>query len=142
VVDAISGSGQGRRAKRRSDRGRAVEAALFVDAHAHEAIDLDTVATQVGMSPFHFLRVFAAVMGVTPHKYLLRCRLRRAAELLADDAFSITRIAYEVGFGDLSNFVRTFRRAAGVSPRAFRRASQGERRILRTALEPRVSELR
>jgi AraC-like DNA-binding protein len=53
--------------------------------------------------------------------------LRRAARLLANDAEPITRIAYAVGFGDLSNFVRTFRRAAGVSPRAFRKASRGDR---------------
>ena len=53
-----------------------------------------------------------------------------AARLLADEDVSITDIAYDVGFGDLSNFVRTFHRAAGVSPRAFREASRGKRKIL------------
>jgi hypothetical protein len=43
-----------------------------------------------------------------------------AARLLSDDARSITDIAYDVGFGDLSNFVRTFRAAAGMSPRTYR----------------------
>nr|WP_244238225.1 helix-turn-helix domain-containing protein [Corallococcus terminator] len=62
-------------------------------------------------------------------------RLRQAARLLSTDA-PITRIAYDVGFRDLSNFVRTVRRAAGVSPRAFRQASRGERKILQ---EKRVS---
>ena len=42
-------------------------------------------AEQAGLSPFHFLRLFAQVLGVTPHQYLVRCRLRRAARLLADD---------------------------------------------------------
>ena len=55
---------------------------------------------------------------MTPHQYLVRSRLRHAARLLADDERSITDVAYDVGFGDLSNFVRTFHRAAGVSPRA------------------------
>jgi AraC-like DNA-binding protein len=82
------------------------------------------------LSPFHFLRLFARVLGVTPHQYLVRCRLRAAARLLADPRISVTAIAYDVGFGDLSNFVRTFRRAAGVSPRDFRRAAKGERKIL------------
>ena len=70
------------------------------------------------------------MLGVTPHQYLVRSRLRRAARLLADDARSITDVALEVGFGDLSNFVRTFHRAAGVSPRRFRQAAKGERKIL------------
>ena len=112
------------------DRRRAVEAALWLDDHAHEAVDLDTISRQAGLSPFHFRRLFARVLGVTPHQYLVRCRLRHAARLLADPARSITDVAFDVGFADLSNFVRTFRRAAGVSPRAFRRAAKGERKIL------------
>ena len=49
-------------------------------------------------------------------------RLRRAARLLSSTDQPITDIAFGVGFGDLSNFVRTFHRAAGVSPRRFRQA--------------------
>ena len=111
------------------DRRRAVEAALFLDARSRDALNLEDVAAEVALSPFHFLRVFRAVLGVTPHQYLVRTRLRNAARLLAGDA-PITGIAYDVGFGDLSNFVRTFHRAAGVSPSAFRKASRGDRKIL------------
>lgn len=74
------------------------------------------------------------VLGVTPHQYLLRCRLRRAAGLLADAERPVTEVAYEAGFADLSNFVRSFRRAAGVSPRAFRNATRGERKNLQERL--------
>ena len=110
---------------RPADRHRAVEAALWIDANAHEPIDLGSVAGMFGLSPFHFLRIFARVLGVTPHQYLIRSRLRRAARLLACDARPITEVAFEVGFGDLSNFVHTFHRAAAVSPRGFRRAARG-----------------
>ncbi len=103
---------------------------MWLDEHAQEAVDLEMVSRQAGLSPFHFLRLFARVLGVTPHQYLVRCRLRHAARLLADPARSITDIAFDVGFADLSNFVRTFRRAAGVSPRAFRKCAKGERKIL------------
>jgi AraC-like DNA-binding protein len=106
------------------DRRRAVAAAMWIDERSHEDINLETVADQVGLSSFHFLRQFANALGVTPHQYLVRSRLRRAARLLADDDCSITDIAIDVGFGDLSNFVRTFHRAAGVSPRHFRLAAQ------------------
>ena len=91
-------------------------------------------ASEFGFSPFHFLRLFAGVLGVTPHQYLIRSRLRRAARLLADETRPITEVALDVGFGDLSNFVRTFHRAAGVSPRVFRKAAKGNRAIFRDLL--------
>jgi AraC family transcriptional regulator len=111
------------------DRRRAVEAARWIDANSHEPIDLDSAAREVGLSSFHFLRLFRSVLGVTPYQYLIRSRLRHAARLLADSTKPITDVAFDVGVGDLSNFVRTFHRAAGVSPRAFRRAANGDRKI-------------
>lgn len=110
-----------------SDRQRAVDAALWIDANSQKAIDLESAAKVAGLSNFHFLRVFSRVLGVTPHQYLVRCRLRHAARLLADDTMFISEIALDVGFGDLSNFVRTFHRAAGISPRSFRQAARGKR---------------
>lgn len=95
-----------------------------MDARSHEPIDLDSAASDAGLSPFHFLRLFARVLGISPHQHLVRTRLRRAARLLAENGRSITDVALDVGFGDLSNFVRTFHRAAGVSPRGFRRAAK------------------
>jgi AraC-like DNA-binding protein len=128
-VEAVSG----RKAKKLTaslrDRRRAVESALWIDANSHKAITLDDAAEQAGISAFHFLRLFSDVLGVTPHQYLVRSRLRHAARRLADDDSAITDIAYDVGFGDLSNFVRTFHRAAGASPMRFRQASKGDRKI-------------
>jgi AraC-like DNA-binding protein len=116
------------------DRRRAVEAALRMDAQSSEPIDLESAARQAGLSPFHFLRVFAKVLGVTPHQYLVRSRLRHAARLLSDGSRPVTDVALDVGFGDLSNFVNAFRRAAGVSPRRFRQAARGDRRIYQDRL--------
>ena len=133
-VAVVAGRPAAGRATAERDRRRAVDAALWIDAHSHEEIDLERAAREAGLSAFHFLRLFGRVLGVTPHQYLVRSRLRRAARLLADDARSITDVAFGVGFGDLSNFVRTFHRAAGVSPRAFRRAAKGDRKILQDRL--------
>jgi AraC family transcriptional regulator len=116
------------------DRRRAVEAALFIEARSAGPVDLVSTAARAGLSPFHFLRVFSRVLEVTPHQYLVRSRLRRAARLLADGATSITDVAFEVGFGDVSNFIRSFHRAAGVSPRLFRRAARGDRKIFQDRL--------
>jgi AraC-like DNA-binding protein len=123
---------------RACDRRRAVEAARWIDANSHEPIDLKSAAAEFGLSAFHFLRLFAKVLGVTPHQYLIRSRLRRAARLLADDTRSVTEVALEVGFGDLSNFVRTFHRAAAMSPRSFRKAAKGDRRSIQDRLGMRL----
>ena len=116
------------------DRRRAVDAAAWIDAHSQEPVDLESAAREVGLSPFHFLRLFARVLGVTPHQYLVRSRLRHAARLLSEDTRAITDVALDVGFNDLSNFVRTFHRAAGVSPGAFRKAAKGDRKIFQERL--------
>ncbi len=109
------------------DRRRAVEAGLWINEHAHEPIDLACLSQLSGLSAFHFLRLFAKTIGVTPHQYLIRCRLRNAARLLAADDRAITDVAFKSGFNDLSNFIRTFRRAARISPRAFRRMTKADR---------------
>ncbi|MBN9006666.1 MAG: helix-turn-helix transcriptional regulator [Rhizobiales bacterium] len=133
-VETVSGRTQKPPSAKVRDRRRAVEAALWIDAHSHRPIELDDAAGEAGLSPFHFLRLFSNVLGVTPHQYLVRSRLRHAARLLPDRDRAITDIAYDVGFGDLSNFVRTFHRAAGVSPRGFRQASRGDRKIFQERL--------
>ena len=133
-VEVVSGRPHKAMATPARDRRRAVETALWIDAHSHQQIDLEQAAGQAGISPFHFLRLFSSVLGVTPHQYLVRSRLRHAARLLADNDIPITDVAYDVGFGDLSNFVRTFHRAAGVSPRRFREGSRGMRKIFQERL--------
>jgi len=67
-----------------------------------------------------FLRTFKRVTGITPHQWLLRGRLRHAAERLSSSREPITEIALDVGFDDLSNFIRSFRREFGVSPSRYR----------------------
>lgn len=129
-LDAVrTGRARGAGASSAMDRRRAVRVAMWIDDRSCEPIDLESAAAEAGLSAFHFLRVFSRSIGVTPHQYLVRSRLRRAARLLADEERPITRIALDVGFGDVSNFVRTFHRAAGVSPGAFRKLARGRDKI-------------
>lgn len=79
---------------------------------------LSSLGRTVGMSPFHFARVFRELTGVSPHQYLLRIRLARAAERLCDGE-TVTTTCYGCGFSNLSHFIRSFRRAFGVSPSRF-----------------------
>jgi len=134
LIEVVSGEPRRPAKLTARDRRRAVEAALCIEANSHLDIELEDAARQAAVSPYHFLRLFATVLGVTPHQYLLRTRLRRAARHLAGDDKPVTEIAYDVGFNDLSNFVRSFHRAAGVSPLKFRQGSRGERKIFQERL--------
>ena len=121
----LRGTSNEARAPRESERRKMLDLAHWLELRSSDEIDLASAAHEAAMSPYHFLRTFAAVLGVTPHQYVLRARLRRAARSLAVEERSITEVAGDVGFNDLSNFVRTFRRAAGMSPRQFRQMSRG-----------------
>src|ERR1700722_10945277 len=83
-VEVVSGRSREPAPLKARDRRRAVETALWIDANSHQEIDLEGAAGQAGTSPLHFLRLFANVLGVTPHQYLVRSRLKHAARLLAD----------------------------------------------------------
>ena len=82
--------------------------------------DLRRLAQFARLSPYHFLRTFEGLTGTTPHQYLLRVRLRRAAGRLRTEPTKILDIALGCGFGDVSNFNRSFRAEFGVSPRMYR----------------------
>lgn len=133
-VEVVAGGPPARARAAAKDRRRAVESALWIDAHASEPIDLHALAARAALSPYHFLRIFSSSLGVTPHQYLVRRRLCRAAQLLTEEDRPITDVAFETGFSDLSNFVRSFHRAAGVSPRGYRRAARGDRKIFQERL--------
>lgn len=81
---------------------------------------LATLAREARLSPYHFVRVFEQVTGLTPHQVLLRQRLREAALRLALEPTKILDVAFDTGFGDVSNFNRAFRTEFGVSPRKYR----------------------
>ena len=84
-------------------------------------LNLAELSRGAGLSPYHFLRTFQKLTGVTPHQFVLRRRLREAALRLASQREKVLDIALDCGFGDLSNFNHAFRAEFGVSPLVFRR---------------------
>ena len=104
----------------RRDERRVTDALRRIEAQAPEQLTLADLARVAAMSPYHFLRTFRAVMGMTPYQFVLRTRLHRAAVRLRRSDASISTIAFDAGFNDLSTFNRRFRRLMGASPRAYR----------------------
>lgn len=81
---------------------------------------LEALARLANMSRFHFLRCFKRVVGMTPHAFVRTARLREAARLLRDPTLSVTEIAFEVGFQDLSVFNEAFRQVFDLTPSQLR----------------------
>ncbi len=104
----------------RRDEKRIAAALRRIEADAEEPLSLSDLACSAAMSPYHFLRTFRAVVGMTPHQFILHTRMHRAAVRLRRTSDSISAIAFTAGFGDLSTFNRRFRRIVGLSPSTYR----------------------
>jgi AraC family transcriptional regulator len=102
------------------DERRISDALRYVELHAADTLDLETLAGVAIMSKYHFLRTFRHVVGMTPYQFLLNMRMRRAAVRLATSSEPVSVIAFETGFGDLSTFNGRFRDMFGVSPTIYR----------------------
>jgi AraC family transcriptional regulator len=120
VAAALAGADSAAAAPSPRDARRIGEALRRIEARADERLTLSDLARDAAMSPYHFLRVFRSVAGMTPHQYVLRTRLHRAAVRLARTDHAISAIAFEAGFEDLSTFNRRFRRVMGAAPNAYR----------------------
>jgi AraC family transcriptional regulator len=93
----------------------------YMHLHLQDDIDLAELAKLANMSKFHFLRLFAQATGATPHRYLVRLRLQRAATMLRDTRQTILQVAEACGYRSPGHFAGAFRRQYGVSPTEFRR---------------------
>jgi AraC-like DNA-binding protein len=97
---------------------RIERAVRFIERHFQEKISLKEIAEVARLSPYHFLRAFSATVDVSPHKYMIACRLRHAQRLIISSASSrlLADIAVEAGFYDEAHLASHFRRAFGQPP--------------------------
>jgi AraC-like DNA-binding protein len=90
----------------------------YVQAHSNEDISLQDMADLVNLNPFHLVRMFKKVMGISPYEYLLVKRTEKAKELLRK-GYSVGEAALEAGFYDSSHLHRLLRKFAAIPPKAF-----------------------
>src|SRR6476620_8268937 len=95
---------------------RMLRARDAMDREFAEPLCIPRLAKIAHVSQAHFIRTFRNTFGETPHRYLQRRRVERAMFLLRGTDRSITDICFDVGFGSLGTFSRTFRDIVGVSP--------------------------
>jgi len=98
---------------------RAIE---YVESRLAEPISLGDVAAAAGLTRMHFAAQFRAATGLRPHEYLLRRRIERAQEMLAETAMPVVEVALSVGFQTQSHFTTVFKRFTGQPPHSWRRA--------------------
>lgn len=118
----------GRRSKAPTDNGRSYGLPKHVLRRVIERmrsfdsnLSLQSLANESGYSRVHFVRMFKAATGSSPHNYLLNLKLERARELLKIPSMSLIDIALDCGFSSHSHLSRLFRKFIGVTPSAYRR---------------------
>ena len=102
-------------------RSVAIERALlYLGQHYVESVQLRSLAEVACLSKFHLVRLFAATLGITPHRYQLLLRLSRAKAMLREGT-GIADIAHDVGFADHSHLDRAFRLLIGMTPTEYQK---------------------
>jgi len=98
------------------------EAIAYIHDRLSQKIALSDLAVSLQLSPYYFGRLFKQSTGLSPYQYVLKVRIDRARQLLADPGWAIADIALEVGFQNQSHFTRVFRQQLGTTPKAYRDA--------------------
>lgn len=96
----------------------------FIEAHFREPIRLKDIASSVHLSEIYFHNIFTAAVGVSPHRYLINCRIENAKQHLWNSEKSISEIAEDTGFGCQQYFNKVFKKETGMTPAAYRKSFQ------------------
>ncbi len=101
------------------------KAITYIEKHFSEPITLSMLSSQSKLSPKYFERIFKEMTGKSPIRYLNSYRIYKAENQLIMTSDTVTEIAYETGFNDLSYFIKLFKAKNGVSPTSFRNNKKG-----------------
>src|SRR6516165_10586642 len=97
-----------------------VRAKNLIVARYCEPLSLDDIVAASGLTRYRFLRLFKRETGLSPHEFMIRCRVERAKELLLQGK-PLIEIAIDTGFFDQSHFYRHFKRVTGQAPSSYRK---------------------
>ena len=102
--------------------GNLVRAVNHLEENISGPLRLEKLAVEAGMSKHHFCRVFKKHMGMSPMHFLTTLRIERSKELFKSSAHSVSAIAGEVGFNDLSSFIKHFKKVTGSTPTGYKKS--------------------
>jgi AraC family transcriptional regulator len=101
----------------RLPREKLMRAFEFIQDQLEANLTVAGIARAVHMSPYHFTRLFKRSTGLSPYRYVIQARVKKAKELLISNKFSIIEIAHRLGFADQSHLTRHFKSIFGVTPK-------------------------
>ncbi len=93
----------------------------YINDHLTQSIKLQDLATYLGISQFHFSRLFKQSTGISPHQYVMQQRIELAKRLLKKADMSIADVALESGFNSQSHLGKYFRKVTGMTPKDYRK---------------------
>lgn len=99
-----------------------------IQDHPSTRYTVTELASELHCTRHHFSRLFRVHTGLSPSEYMIRARIDAARAMLRNSDHPIGRIAEVLGYSDVFFFSKQFKRVAGISPRAFRREPQTNRR--------------
>lgn len=92
----------------------------IIENNLSHNFSIEEIANMVGLNIQKFKKGFKQLYRLTPHQYLIRCRMLRARELMRDSGYSVSETAFAVGYTNVSYFSKTFREHYGQTPKHFR----------------------
>ena len=110
------------RSVRRSHRAIMIETEGYIRGHLSEPLTLEQLSRRVQFSPSHFHSIFTAWFGLTPHAFVMGCRIEEAKAALRSDRSGLIEIASDCGFSSQSHFSAQFKQATGLTPLQYRKA--------------------
>ncbi len=84
---------------------------------------IEGMSRDTNISPFHLIRKFKKMYGLTPHQFQIQCKVRKAQKLLEEEK-SICEVTYDAGFCDQSHMDRCFQKIVGLTPKEYREAAK------------------
>lgn len=93
----------------------------YIMEHLSDDVRLATLAAIVGISAYHFARLFKQSTGLSPHQYVLQCRMEKAKQLLCETGLTLQSVAEQVGYTSANHFINLFHRSTGLTPAAYRK---------------------
>lgn len=119
VFEAVSRLNSIKSSTRKELYRRVLLAKEYLDDHYDQKLDINKISQIAALSEYHFFRTFKQAFGISPHKYLVQKRLQKASELLKTHNYTITEVAYLIGFPDIHSFSKSFKKEFGMPPTRF-----------------------